>query len=392
MSPNRIDADGLQVKTYTEIEEEYMMQFRYNYGQDINLDPPSPDRQQISITAQSDVDNLENLVKVYNSFSVESCGGINLDQRVALNGLVRRAGSFTETDIIITTDRALNLKGLDDDYNNINGVGYTVTDGSGNQFILKNSVSITGAGDWTLRFRARNIGKVLTIQNTITNPVTILLGVLKINNPQPAVIIGVDEESDVQLKVRRLKSFALQSVGLTDSLRAAILTLENVKDCYIAENESDEAIPDLPAKGIGIVVDGGADIDIAQCIYGKKVLGAVMVGEKSYNIERPNGTFYTCQWITAVPQNLYIQAVVNSRLGKSADLEYLKEQLIKTLFYGINQPALVADITVSINSIDNTIALSDVGVSLNGTDYFQTVFPTKFWNKFILDKANIKFT
>src|SRR3990172_6160373 len=100
--PNILDANGLQVKTLTEVTDALEEAYRSIYGADINLGSNSPDGQVIGILAQAIVDNLELLVQVYNSFAVESAFGVVLDQRVALNGVARRQGTYTQAMVSVT--------------------------------------------------------------------------------------------------------------------------------------------------------------------------------------------------------------------------------------------------------------------------------------------------
>ena len=107
--PNSITDPGLQVASYAEIIANLEAALRAIYGSSINLDSNSPDGQQVGLFGQSSADILELLVMAYNSFDPDNCSGIQLDRRLALCGVVRKAGTYTVQEVSITTDRAMTL-------------------------------------------------------------------------------------------------------------------------------------------------------------------------------------------------------------------------------------------------------------------------------------------
>src|SRR5581483_5728996 len=156
--------------------------------------------------------------QIYNMFDPDNAVGVILDQRVAINGIQRQAGTFTVTNVTLIVSQALNLYGLDQTAQPV----YTVADNAGNQWQLQTTQHISGPGTYVFSFQAANPGAVLTTINTITVPVTIVLGVTSINNPTTYTTLGINEESDAVFKVRRQKSVQLSSVGYLAGLLAAL--------------------------------------------------------------------------------------------------------------------------------------------------------------------------
>jgi len=279
MTTNEVNETGLTTENLNEIIQNLEDGLKTIYGNDINVESNSPDGQLINITAQLKVDLLELLTQIYNSFDPDNAIGRTLDSRVVINNIQRKSGTYTQQEVEITTDRALNLEGLDAEADNPDGVGYTVADNNGNEFILLDSVSIIGAGIYSLIFRAKDIGKVETTQNTITNPVSVILGITNINNPNSALEIGDNEETDVELRLRREKSVAIGSLGYLDGLLGAILNINGVIDSTIYENFTSTTDSDgIPSHSIWVIVEGGANTEIAEQIYKKKSYGAGMKG------------------------------------------------------------------------------------------------------------------
>lgn len=390
---NQIDNTGLLVDSNTEIVDSIKADLRLLFGADINLESNSPDGQMVQIYAQVATDMLELLLSVYNSFDVESAGGIVLDQRVALNGISRIQGTFTVTPITVTVDRALTLPGLDAAINDPDGEGFTVSDDAGNQFILAATAAIGAAGAQVLSFRAKNIGRTETTLNTITNQVTVTLGVTAVNNPTTYTALGVDEETDVQLKIRRIRSFFLASTGPADAVQAALLAVPGVTDAYVAENTTAGTVDTIPAHSIWAIVEGGADADIAAVLYTKRGAGCGMAGAEEVVVSRPNTQSLTVKFDRPLTQDLYIEfGITPKTTGVSFDLDWIKAQIVAQLSYGINQQATANDVVIIMNQIQPDAILTAVGVSEDGITFAEMIAPATMQTKYVLDVARIEIT
>lgn len=385
--PNTLDANGLQVNSVTDITAELVAGMQAIFGSDINVSQNSPDGQLIGIFAQAAADILEVLLDVYNSFSVETAFGVTLDQRVALNGLSRRAGTFTIIPILVTVDRALNLAGLD-------GLGtgqiFTIADDAGNQFQLIATHAFGGAGNATLNFQAVTIGQVETTLNTITNQVTTVLGVTSVNNPNPPVSIGVNEETDAQLKIRHGQSFYLAANGPAAAIEAALLAVPDVIDAFVPENDTGSPANGVPAHGIWVIVNGGTNAEIGQAIYSKKMPGCAMAGAQSFVVSRPNGTTFTAQWDTAVQENLYVKFSLTAKhAGAAFNVDVVKAALAAALLYKLNGDPNVGDVVIALNTIVPDFIVTNPGVSSDGITYSDIITPSDFKHFFVADASRI---
>ena len=157
---NALTPLGLVINTLTEIVANLNTGMQTIYGSDINVDSNSPDGQLINIYAQVAEDILELIQDVYNSFTVDSAYGTVLDQRVAINGITRRQGTFTTTPVSITVNQALTLTGLDALVADPTAVPFTVQDNANNKFQLVTTHVFGSAGSASLTFQAVDIGQV----------------------------------------------------------------------------------------------------------------------------------------------------------------------------------------------------------------------------------------
>src|ERR1700743_3678309 len=97
--PNSLSTSGLTTATQAELLAAITASFQSIYGPNINVASDTPDGQIINIFIQSILDVEDLIANVYNSFSPDNAMGVVLDQRVAINGIQRQAGTYTVTPI-----------------------------------------------------------------------------------------------------------------------------------------------------------------------------------------------------------------------------------------------------------------------------------------------------
>lgn len=350
-----LNENGLQTSTAPELLQTLQNDFKNIYGEDVLLDSSTPDGQWLNILVQKGVDVRGLLTQLYNSFNPNNTQGSLLDQRCAINNVFRKAGTFTTVTVNVVTDRALTLQGLDDNYNNPEATGYTIQDNEGNRFILVNTTTLS-TGSNSLLFRSETLGGVVVLPNTLTTPVTIVLGVVSVNNPTTANAIGTVEELDEELKVRRRQSVAISSFGYLNGLQAALLQLPGVTDAKVYENYTSSTDANgTPAHCIWVVMDGGAISDIAETIYSRKCPGTNMRGNITYTITTDAQTQFIAKWDNATVTPFYIKfnikpTVADITFNQTAIKEYMEQRLM----FKIGEFAETASITeVAQNAIDS---------------------------------------
>jgi hypothetical protein len=394
--PNSIGTSGLTVKTYSELLSQMVAAYQAIYGTDINLDSSTPDGQLLNIFIQAILDQEDLLVQINNNFDPDLAFGTILDQRVALNGIQRKAGTHTITNINITTTQALTLQGLDLFPSN----PYTVADSQGNQFQLITTQYPASAGVYTYSFQASAPGEVLTVPNSITVPVSVVLGVSNINNPSAYTSLGLNEETDGQLRLRRQQSVSIGSQGYLAGLLAALNNINGVTTAQVYENVTD--ITDsygLPSHSINVVIGGAvAPIDVASAIYQKRNAGCGMYGAQSYTITQVDGSFFTVKWDVVTPLPLYIKFNVTSIDGINAPLAtQIKNKLPSIWVPGVAQTVDITELGTYVQQIDPnslvTVTAGSQGFSLTGTGGWANVLNTTLRNnQFALSSANITIT
>lgn len=387
--PNSIGASGLTVATRDELIAVLTAAFQTIYGADINLESNTPDGQMMGIFIQAVLDCEDLLVQIYNMFDPDNAIGVILDQRVAINGIQRQAGTYTLTDITVVTSQALNLYGLDQSVQPI----FTVQDNAGNKFELITTQTIGAAGTYVYQFRSAVPGAVLTLPNTITVPVTIVLGVTSVNNPTSYTTLGLNEETDAALKIRRQKSTALSSQGYLAGLIAALENVNGVTSAFVYENL--DSIPNgdgVPGHSIWVIIAGtAAAADIATAIYNKRNAGCGMFGATSYSLTQVDGTTFIVKWDVVTPETLFIKFNASSLDGiNPPNIALIRSSLPDIFVPGVNEQVNINDLATFVQQIDPNTLVTGAGFSLTaGGAYTNTLSPSTKAKHFAVSSADI---
>lgn len=389
-----IGSTGVVVPSQQDLINYYVTAFQAIYGTGINVGPETPDGQQIGILTQVNLDTDELLLSIYNSFDPDNAFGVVLDQRVAINGIQRQDGTYTTTDITLGLAQSVNLFGLDQNTNTV----YTVSDAAGNQWQLQETELGIGPGSPALLFQAADPGAVTTIPNTITTPVTVVLGVTSVNNPTTYQSLGINEETDAALKIRRQKSVSLPSQGYYDGLLAALENIPGVTTAIINENDTRSMnTAGVPGNSIWVIVGGsGSASAIGSAIYVERPLGVGLYnsmdsGAHSYVVTQADGSFFTVYWDSVVPQNLFIRFTATSLNGVNPpNIAAILAGLPSSFAPGVGEEVNINRLATQVQDIDPNTLVTASGFSLSATGSFSVVLTPTFPNEqFAVSSSNI---
>ena len=357
-----LDANGLQLKSYDQILSELQDDMRSIYGNDINVESNSPDGQMLNIITQSATDVREIVQRIYDILDIDNATGINLDRAVALIGITRKKGTRTVTPITVTTSAACTLVGINQDEIN----PYTVQDNAGNKWNLQNTHYFSGANAASLSFQAELIGKQETTPNTITTPVTIVLGVSSINNPTTATVVGEDEETDFELRSRAKRSIMLAAVGFVDSLYAGLISLDGMSSVRVLENTTNTTDANgTSPHSIHVITAGSAsNASIADVIMRKRSGGCGMDGDITVTKINADGSPIDIKWSTVTAQYLFTFASLSSLDGvNQPKYDLIKTNLPTTYVPEIGAAVTTNQLVTAITSIDSNAFVDDASFS-----------------------------
>lgn len=359
--PNSLTSTGLTIVTQAELITNFTTNYQAIYGSTINLASNTPDAQMMMIYIQVTLDNANLLQQIYNSFDPDQAVGVSLDMRVAINGIQRQAGTFTITNITLVMSQSVNLFGLDQTAQPV----FTVSDNAGNQWQLQTTqLGVTGTQVYA--FQAANAGAVLTTPNTITVPVTVVLGVSTINNPTTYTTLGINAETDAALRVRRLQSVSLASQGYFASLLAALENINGVTSAFVYENTTGTTnAQGVPGHSIWVIVAGsGAASAIANAIYTKRNAGCGMFGSTSFTITQADGTAFQVFWDSVVTQNLFIAFTASSVNGVTPpNIAAIRTGLATKFVPGVFAEVNINQLATFAQQIDPNALITGAGFS-----------------------------
>lgn len=343
-----IGSNGLELKDYNTILDEIQTGMNEIYavdGDQINFDSETPDGQLTNIYAQAMSDLRDTITEVYNSFDPQKCTGVIQDSRYALNYITRRGATFTVQNIDVTVNKTVTLEGLDANYADPNAASYTVSDDAGNLWYLIDTTTLT-AGTTSLPFRSKNYGSFQSTIGTITNQVTIVLGVTSVINSVAATTLGEEQETDVEFRIRRERSTELRGLNNTDSMLSQILELDAVSDADVwcnFTNETDDT--GTPANTVWVIVEGGANSDIADTIYAN-ACSANFRGDIDVPVTAVSGQIFPVKFDRPNPVPLYIRFDFQMYVEQEAtDPTAIVQYIADYLTYSLNEAAETSKIT-----------------------------------------------
>jgi len=230
-------------------------------------------------------------------------------------------------------------------------VDYAVEDELGQSWTTL-AIRDLSAGTTTVTLFAENFGSVEADAATIINPVTVVIGVQSVTNPIAATV-GIDEETDQDLRVRRNRSLETPRSSSTGRMFTALASLPNVIDVAVYENDTDVTDADgIPAHSLWIVVEGGAVSSIIETMVKNKTGGKGMVGSVTGTFEedvlRPNGSTFTIIHSMTFDRPVFVPVLVRldatrKESGSPID-EALISQSIATRTFFIGENLLASDL------------------------------------------------
>ncbi|MEY0024321.1 baseplate J/gp47 family protein [Providencia rettgeri] len=222
-----------------------------------------------------------------------------------------------------------------------------------------------------------------------------------------AGVIGSEEESRFSFEVRRRESVARNSRNQDGSIRAAILDLDSVVDCYVWSNRTSSSIVkdgySILPHSLYCCVYGGKDEDIANAIFENLTLGCNLNGDKvvtvydeTYDHPRPE---YEMTWLEAKPLNVYFQVKINQSVEPPSNITELVKRRIIEVFNGryesINR-ARIGGLILSSRYYEPIIAIQpdsvivdDLKISMDGVTFSSNItIPITMMP--VIDEANIE--
>ena len=396
---NTLDSNGLTLDTRNEILANMQTEWQEIMGGDVNFESNTSDGQILQIFAQMCADYSEVIREVYNSFFPNKVGATVQDERYAINGIFRKEGSYTIQPIKITVDKTVTLIGLDQ-----SNEPYTVQSDNGEQWYLLDTTTITTASPAvTASFRAKEKGNVQPAIGTITSQVTVVQGVISVNNEVAPTSYGTEEGTDEAFAIRREQSVSNPSKNNITSIKGNVLALDGVNQCevyqYTPTYSGSTLVTDslgIPVGGTWVIVDGGDGYSIANTIYDNSS-NNILKGSVSEDILTVSGQQVSIKFDRPVPVALYVKFnIQNTVSGATFDFDAIKAYIVENMTFKLGQYAdasYATDIVrqALLNTSLNGIA-TGVLISTDNTNWSEYIACPTVQSEFVIDATRIFIT
>ena len=345
-----ITDDGFNLKRLPEILEDKNNITRQALGENIDLDPQSPDGEINGLISLSDANLWELAEACFNAFDPNSATGKVLSKLVQLNFIERLEATNSTVTLTVTGD-----------FNTVIPQGSIVNDNQGGgDWQTLTEVTIPVGLTITVEAEAVETGNIIGLAGTLTNIVNPVAGWDTVTNLADAEE-GRNEETDSELRLRRNLSVANQSQNMIDSIFPAIANLDGVTKVRVYENDTNA--PDgngIPANNVYAVVQGGLDSEIARVIYDEKPSGTPTFGSTTEVVNDIQGLPHNINFDrpTEVPIHIEMEISVVGEFPvggvddlKQAFVDWANGELVDGCVINIGDDVIYTQLFVPANSL-----------------------------------------
>ncbi len=323
------------------ILEELDRGFRAIYGNDIDLAPDSPDGQMLGLIAQIRADLEELGEAIYRALDPDHASGAWLEQRAAYAGLLRRRARYSYL-------RGVLLSGCP---GAVLPAGAVVRDINQGRWQLIGETLLGGDGSARGDFRSLELGAFPLPADSPLTLETLAPGWSAARNRQPAEV-GVEEETDAELRARFFRSRARPAQNSLDGMVAEILQLADVCEVVGLENTGNQADANgVPAHSLNLIVDGGDEQAIATVIFQRKTAGTGLRGDVEVTLADSQGIARRLRFDR--PQVIACRALIE--VQRDAEFSAVDGAAIKSALaasdFGIGQDVQLSRLYSPVNTV-----------------------------------------
>lgn len=293
-----LNDNGFTRMRYIDILESMQTNAKGIFGSDVNLNTNSPLGMFLKVVAFGLASIWSLAEAVYYSAFKDTATGFSLDNTGQYIGIKRKPADYS-TGIVTFT-------GTPD---TIIPVNFVIACND-IQFWTLQPATIGGTGNIDVNIKCIEVGIVGNVTaETITTIVNPLTGITSVINTL-AFTGGEEVETDTDFRTRYDKSIAMGGSSTTASIEASLLTLDDVIDADVTENDTVTEINGLPPKSINAFIYGGTDADISQAIFETKAGGVQAFGVTTIVVTDSKGNPHDIGFTRATEVETYVNIVL----------------------------------------------------------------------------------
>ncbi len=329
---------GFKRKPKTVILEELKSLMKAKFGQDLDVDPESPEGQMLSVIADA-VDPLWEVAEhSYNAYNPTGATGVTLENLALLNSITRKEATSTTVDVTWTGTNGVNIPA-----GTVVSTDSSLTGGVSYKFTILESGIVT-AGTVILQAEAIEKGAIQIPINSVIlmdNPIT---GITSITNIE-AGNAGRNLETDPELRSRRTSQVAISATATVDAIRSNILNIDTVISTKVYENDTAISVDydgvTVPPHAIKAIIQGSETAEeklaIGQIMFERKCPGISTDGLVSQVITDSQGFDKTFKWDNPTLVPIYITVDTNATVPTALPND--GQEIRDAIMAFINDPA-----------------------------------------------------
>ena len=235
---------------------------------------------------------------IYNNLSIYTMKGVMLDKYGSNFNVGRLTDTYAYATVEVTgVPFAIIMK------------GYKVKSKQGRFYSTVTNIELDSTGHGLGQVIAEDSGVAGNVGiNMITEKVTPNEQVYTITNITSASG-GADIESDIDYRARLLQFFLGSENGSVNGIRRAMLSLPQVKDCKVFENNDmfDDPVTGLKPGQIAVIINGLIDEVLAYKLFNTRSAGVCTTGNTEIEVVSDSGAYVTERFYSAEEKPLYIK-------------------------------------------------------------------------------------
>lgn len=379
----RITDNGLQLDSWDDILAERVQGLRNIYGQDIDLSQNTPDGQRVGLEARQISDAQQVAAFIYNEMDPDLASLIGLRRLGKLNSIFQRPVTASQWDIKVTTDRAVTIR-----------ENFAIQDDLGQVWITAGRE--LPPGETTITFKSQLVGAIGG--GTTVERDTVVLGIVGLS-PVGAPLLGRDEESPDQFRIRRRRTVAIAAQSVKGALYSGLAATDGVTDLQVYDNEQKTTDPETGLEGnsVYVVVEGGTVADIVRMIAIHKGMGTMSLGDITgqwvEELNGPNNRPFSFLHEMRFDRPEYVDLHVKLTATRFAVDEPVDTELIKERLAAVEPligQSIQAGEMYKYAYIDTArYVITDLEISRDGITYTDAELAPLINEKFQFDKSRI---
>ena len=235
---------------------------------------------------------------IYNNLSIYTMKGVMLDKYGSNFNVGRLTDTYAYATVEVTgVPFAIIMK------------GYKVKSKPGRFYSTVTNIELDSTG--------RGLGQVIAEDSGVAGNVGINMIKEKVTPNEQVYTItnitsasgGADIESDIDYRARLLQFFLGSENGSVNGIRRAMLSLPQVKDCKVFENNGmfDDPATGLKPGQIAVIINGLIDEVLAYKLFNTRSAGVCTTGNTEIEVVSDSGAYVTERFYSAEEKPLYIR-------------------------------------------------------------------------------------